>query len=208
MSTKLWSGRQSLEVLRLIDEKCASLERLQSHLKRGHFVDLLEADPEEVDRDELRRVLKLEPFFPEPTIFTFTLRVNYDLTVEELVPAGKYDDSNPSVISQNFPSSRTGIVELECAYFYFNCVMKLAKVHPVLGNRGYRRSELKELLTVGIDRPYDQRQFPIIDTGSVWDGDCPSLDGASWCRRLILFAVARGCPERCRFLAVRESSRP
>lgn len=110
-----------------------------------------------------------------PTTEVFPLIVNYGEKVEELVKAGKYGWSNDNINSKNFPTERKGEIELEAALVHFDKEMNSLQVPEELDKMGYRAGENHELLAFGIQYPEKQREFPMVELGSVYH-----LDGRKW----------------------------
>jgi hypothetical protein len=153
---------QGNQMLNLILQKQTSSEQLQELLKSGLFSDLLEANFENyIDRDAFRRLVGLKP------INTFTINVNYDLPLEEMVKAGKYDWVNREITTDKFPSKRKGTAVIDVDLIFFNRDMEWDEVLLALDKMGYRPAELPELLAFGAKYPDIQKNFPIVAFGSV-----------------------------------------
>lgn len=137
----------------------------------------------------------------------FRLLVNYDLKVETMVKEGRYDWKNDDINDKNFPSKRTGQKEIELKLFHFNKAMASEDVIKEMDKQGYRPAELPELLALGAKHPDEQKKYPIIALGSVWQ----DWDGGRYVAYLRLGGSERklglGCygidwGEGCRFAAV------
>jgi hypothetical protein len=100
----------------------------------------------------------------------FRVSVNYDLSVEEMIKAGKYDQSSYEITSKNFPSSRTGTSEGVIQLVRFDGFMESKEVLRELEDRELRPANLPELLALGAQHPYLQRKFPIVALGLFWHG--------------------------------------
>jgi hypothetical protein len=143
--------------------------------------------------------------------FIFPLKVNYDLSVESLVAHGKYDWKDEHITSKDFPTTRKGEVVLETELVHFDKVTTYEEVIAELKRRELRPAELHELLTFGATYPKEQRKYSIVALGTVrqyWDSerDAVYLSRGGDGRSLILIYFGIRWGERCRFLAVRESS--
>ncbi len=101
---------------------------------------------------------------------SYPVTVNYDLTVEQLVKAGKYVWSDGDVTSKNFPSTETGQAEV-MIYLVTprydisseDIIQEMDKMDPSL-----RPATLKELLALGAQYPDLQKQTWIVALGSPW----------------------------------------
>ncbi|MEE8131502.1 MAG: hypothetical protein V3T98_00400 [Candidatus Paceibacterota bacterium] len=154
---------QGNQVLNLILQKKIPTEQLQKLLASGLVSDLLDANLENgVDRNVFRRLIGLMP------LNTFIVTVNYDLSVEEAVKAGKYDSSNNNIMTKNFSSNRRGKTEAEITLIHFDSCMESEDVIREIDKQGFRLAELLELLAFGAKYPDVQRDFPIVALGSAW----------------------------------------
>ena len=98
-----------------------------------------------------------------------TVVINYGLSVEDAVKAGKYDWSNSDISTKHFPSKRKGTAEVEIILLHFNRDMYSGDMFRELDKQGgLRPAELHEGLVVGAKYPDIQRKFPVVVLGSVW----------------------------------------
>jgi len=139
----------------------------------------------------------------------FRLVVNYDESVEILVARGKYNYANPNIIAENFPTSRKGTVETELHLVHLNRVVSTDEALRALDQMGFRPAEVKEILTLGAERPDLQREFPIVALGSRWQrpygyASVACLYDDACGRFLNLYWIEYGWSEYFRFLAVRK----
>lgn len=139
----------------------------------------------------------------------FRVSVNYDQPLADAIAAGRYDSVNSDIVSDHFPSSRTGTIEVEIHLIHFDKSMESAVVLREFYGMGLRAAEPSELLALGAAHPDLEREFPIIALGSVWQGrggdrGVPFLgrDGSE--RVLGLAWVGGGWFGFCRFAAVRK----
>ena len=137
----------------------------------------------------------------------FCVRVNYDLSVEKAVKAGKYYWKDDDITDKNFPPKRSGSAEIDIQLVNFNKNMSSEDVLKELDKMGLRPAELPELLVLGTKYPNEQKRYPIIALGSVWrdlDGDCyvPFLFGGGSERELYLIYLGHGLSACCRFATV------
>ena len=115
-------------------------------------------------RGEIEMVAKAANFITA----TYKQVVNYDLSVKELLKAGKYDWINEDITDKNFPSSENGEKEVEFGMFHFKRGMSSEDAIAEMKKAGYRRpATMKELLSFGKNNPDLQREFPIVALGSV-----------------------------------------
>jgi len=154
-----------------------------------------------------------KPTVPEkqnaPTITTYRVTVNYALTLEQMIQAGKYDAINPDITESNFPVNVRDNGEVKVHLVPFDCIMKTDDVLVELNKQGLRPAELPELLALGAQYPELQRRFPIVALGSVWQDpdrirDVPCLYGRSSRRNLVLIHFHCGWGGSCCLLAVRK----
>jgi len=190
----------------------------------GSYVEfqaaVLRALPRDIDSDValswtkngelLARILR-EALTPngKPAGNTYPLSVDYDLSVENAVKLGQYNWTNGDITGKNFPTTRTGKVEVVVELIRFNCAISTKDAQRELDQRGYRPAELHELLAFGEKYPELQRQFPIVALGSVWRGRrgyryVPCLDGDGSERSLDLDWIGGDWYEVYRFAAVRK----
>ena len=137
----------------------------------------------------------------------FKVTVNYDLSVEFLVANGKYSWVNNDITSKNFPTTRKGEVTLSLELVHLNQVLTSEEVLKELDKRGLRPAELHELLSFGAQYPEEQRKYPIVALGSVWQHwhdyrYVPYLRWLGGGRVLSLGWIGRRWGEGCRFVAV------
>ncbi|MCL5733909.1 MAG: hypothetical protein M1334_04670 [Patescibacteria group bacterium] len=141
----------------------------------------------------------------------FTLEVNYDLSVEEAIKAGRYDHYDGNINGYNFPSSRKGKAEIEIILLHFNHRGDIGadEVFREMEKQGLRAAELPELLAFGAKYNKVQCKFPVAALGSVWENirrhDVAVLYGKPFGAR----HLERGCLESSwypffRFAAIRK----
>ncbi len=140
---------------------------------------------------------------------TFPVTVDYNLTIEEMVAAGKYDWSNSAISSKHFPSGGKGTSQVQIELVHFNRTMESDEVLRELDKQGLRPATLPELLAFGATYPEKQREFPVVALGSVWrslDGDrnVAYLCGGDSGRGLHLDWLGVGWRADYRFAAVRK----
>ena len=181
---------------------------------------VLRALPRDIDPDvalgwtkngeSLARIMR-EALTPsgKPAGNTYPVTVNYDLSVEDAVKLGLYDWANSDIAGKNFPTKRTGKVEVVVELIHLNKVISTKDALREHDMMGYRPAELHELLVFGEKYPDVQRKFPIVALGSVWqsrsgDRSVPYLDGDGSERILLLYWFEIDWRGIYRFAAVRK----
>jgi len=141
----------------------------------------------------------------------YSVIVDYNKTVEEMVLAGHYNWSNSNINSRNFPFNGTGKVSVICELVHLDKVVRSKDVLSYMEANSLRPATVEELLMFGVTYPDTQREFSIMCLGSSWStpvGNCnvPYLyrDGSN--RNLNLIWFGGRWHESCRFLAVRKSN--
>ena len=139
----------------------------------------------------------------------YPLTVDYSKTFEQMIAAGSYDWVSSDITSEHFPVKGTGEIELEGQLIHYGRNMSSEAVLADLDQRGLRPATMAELLAFGAKYPELQRQFPIVELGSVWqspDGDrdvgCLGRGGRG--RGLRLGWFEDDWYADCRFLAFRK----
>jgi hypothetical protein len=190
-----------VKILQLIDQKGIPGEQIQKIIGSGLLSDLLDANIGTVDRNEFRKLLGLNAFY------IYHMTVDYSQSIEKAAKAGKYRWVNSDITSENFPTKRSGIVEVDIELVHFGRDMSTEEVLAELGKRGLRPAETHELLKLGEKFPDLQREFPIIALGSVCrdsydDLSCPSLDSNRSVRVLYLYCLGGRWDGDYRFAAL------
>lgn len=140
----------------------------------------------------------------------YTVTVNYDRTVEEMLEAGQYDWSNDNITADNFPlpNGKAGAEIIEVELIHFDRYISSEDAIAEMAKRGLRPATLAELLALGEQYPDLQREFPIVALGTVWRGRgggryVPYLYGGGQYRSLDLHWFEDDWDDDCRFAAVR-----
>lgn len=157
----------------MIDQDGTPRDQVQNLLASGLLPDFLHADfTQQIDRDELRRILNLKPF-------EYKFSVDYDMSISE---AMKYDGtgaSNCAFGDRNFPPTRTGKASMEAYLVKMDRTMSttLENGNVTSGDvlteimaRDLRPADLRELLAFARRYPtlVRQRRFHIIALGTVY----------------------------------------
>ena len=98
---------------------------------------------------------------------TYPITVDYNMTLEEMIAVGHYDWKNEDITSKNFQAVGTGKVGLDAQLIHYGKNMGSEAVLADLGQRGLRSATIAELLVFGAKYPELQRQFSIVELGSV-----------------------------------------
>lgn len=109
----------------------------------------------------------------KPSVLTdeFTLTIDYNKTLEEMVAAGNYDVISDFITFEHFPIPIDMIGRTIRAYprlFYFSVNTKSNDAIKVMAQAGYRPATLAELLALGAADPNAQTKFTIHALGSIW----------------------------------------
>lgn len=139
---------------------------------------------------------------------TYKQVVDYDLSIPDLLKAGKYDDTNSNITDENFLSAESGKKEVEFGMYHFGKVMDSSEdVIAEMKKDGYRPATMKELLSFGKKNKNLQKKFPIIALGSVAELGSNRRVGALYgrgCRRYAFLSYFDfDWHDDYRFLAVR-----
>lgn len=117
-----------------------------------------------------RTCMPEEPVRPtaEPKIERITLSVDYGLSVEQMVVAGKYHSYNSRINSDIFspPGVHKGRCDLEGVLVRFGHENQSDAVVAKMDEMGLCAGELYPLLALGAQYPEIQRQFPVVALGS------------------------------------------
>ncbi|MDD4412393.1 MAG: hypothetical protein PHR00_01985 [Patescibacteria group bacterium] len=150
----------------------------------------------------------------ERLLTKYTVKVDYNLSIEEAVKAGKYDCvatmKDDEVSSSNFPAlpGEEGQKNLKFVLVHFGLVMNSDNVIVEMDKLGYRPATMREGLAFGVEHSDLQRQFPIVALGQWADlggiRHVLFLIGNNSGRILVLFRLDSNWFEFCRFLFVRK----
>lgn len=138
--------------------------------------------------DDLRRLLTEQPLRCQVAELLvvkrvgdkYVITVNYGKQLKTLVVDGGYDWVNDYYEGQTwgdwkepdgetpaqFPSRRK--LETELVLVHLDRYAETSEVLAELDSRGLRPANVAELLAFGIAHPDIQREFPIIELGSIW----------------------------------------
>jgi len=162
----------------------------------------------------IKAVAKLIAEAGQAAVGIFHLVVDYTLSLSDLIALGGFDRVNPNITAEHFSAKGKGKqkvkVELWHPNKYFSngdeVIAELKTAKP-----GYRFATLWELITLAINQPDLQRQFPIAALGSIWlqaagDRLFAFLDGSDSECDLYLGRLGFDFLVHWRFAVVREQS--
>jgi len=146
----------------------------------------------------------------------FSATVNYDLSLDEMIAAGKYDYDYVSVdfTTKGFLAGKKGqtgvnftLVQLIDTVATDTDTVVADTVLKRLNDLGLRAATLPELLAFGAKYPDEQRKYPIAALGSVVMSNGYRVVAVlceSGSKRGLDLGVYAGWYRACRFLAVRK----
>ena len=103
------------------------------------------------------------------TITTHEVVIDYNMSLEEMVEAGKYDWGNLGINGENFKFKRgDGKVRIIIKLVCFNRLMSYREVLRWFSRHGLRPGNLPELLAFGATYPEKQLEFPVVQVGTLW----------------------------------------
>ena len=192
-------------------------------IETGHFAEFASAIIQQLPRDidsttaqgwienraALRKVLRTALLPNTQSIGpTYPVTVNYGLSLEEMIAAGRYNWKNGDITAEHFPMNGDGTKEVVTELIHFNNYTESDKALRELDRRGFRPATIEELLAFGAKYPELQRQFPIVALGSIWrhlsDRYVPYLWSFTSGRYLRLYWFGVRWSVYYRFLAVRK----
>lgn len=142
------------------------------------------------EREALKGILNGfgQPQLPFPS---YTVSVNYNKTVKQLIKDGKYDWANGDVSDSHFPLNKKGEEQVEIFIVSIDHRMSDPEVTQFINSLGIQDVNVKEELSLGAQYPDLLREDPIVGRGSKWrdsDGDLlvPSLRSIKSRRGLFL----------------------
>lgn len=95
--------------------------------------------------------------------------VDNDMSLEEMVEAGRYDWGNLGINGKNFKFKRgKGKIRIIIKLVCFNRLMSYREVLRWFSCHGLRPGNLPELLAFGATYPEKQLEFPVVQVGTLW----------------------------------------
>ena len=101
------------------------------------------------------------------SITNFPVVVDYNMSLEKMIEAGKYDWGNKGINQENYRFSGSGKVELVIKLVCLGQDSDREEVLKRLKFLGLRPGTLPELLALGARYPRLQLEFPIVQLGTV-----------------------------------------
>jgi hypothetical protein len=156
---------QASYVLDLLREKNVSSAKLQSIIDRGLLSDLIDADPDKIDRAKFRALLGV----------SYKVTLGYvDETLQTLIARGKYATVDENVSDQYFPIIGKGQRNIDIVLVPINkTATNKDSLEEVYGDvlaeiekRGLRPARIEELLALAATYPEIEAHFNIIAMGS------------------------------------------
>lgn len=142
----------------------------------------------------------------------FWLTMNQYKTTEEAVAAGKYDHTNPSINSLNFPLRRPRIKgSREIVLLEFDYDPDPEQVFAEAKKQGLKSPDYEDVFDFGEQFPKVQRKFPVVFLHEPWRNphgylhgylDVMVLGSDSSGRNLDLYSFRRRWDRCCRFAFV------
>lgn len=102
------------------------------------------------------------------TVKENVIRILKGFSLSERIEKGKYDWTNSDINKKNFPETVPADYDAEYKLFHFNRNISSEGAIKEMEKEGYRPGNINELLTLGETKPELQREFPIVEIGSVW----------------------------------------
>ena len=136
------------------------------------------------------------------------MTVDYNITLEQMITAGKYEWTNDNITDKLFPLSGTGRMTFQPKLFQFNRDISSEDAIREMEKDGFRPAKIEELLTYSAILPEEQRNYPTVALGSVAELDgrrrVPCLIRSASERNLYLFWWNHDWSGYFRFLGVRK----
>jgi hypothetical protein len=130
----------------------------------------------------------------------FTVPVDYSQSLEQMIAAGEYNETNGDINPRNFRLEGAGCREVELTLVQFSRAMAPLELVMLMNRRGYRPATIEELLALGKAERDLQRSIPIVALGSGLRRHdrryVPCVGGSASVRNLTLVVIYRrwsGC---------------
>lgn len=98
----------------------------------------------------------------------FPVTVDYSRSLGQMITAGGYEVVAKEVTPEHYPVLGKGKTDIEVVVFHFNRKISIDGVLSEFSRLGYRAATLPELLAFAAKNPGLQREFPIVEFGSLW----------------------------------------
>ncbi len=171
-----YTTHQLMKLAELMEQKGITLKRFERIYTSGLLADIFEPEADLDNRNGVRAALKLGALAPRgdqniATAAGSAIVVDYSMTLEQLIAAGKFDWLNNDINSDQFPVKGEGKAEYETKLFQFdgnisseNAVIKIKEFDPA---NPWEPAKIEHLLAFGSKYPDEQRKHPILALGSV-----------------------------------------
>ncbi len=169
-----YTTHQLMKLAGLMEQKGVTFKRFERVFASGLLADIFEPDANLNNRKGVREALKLAPLQPGEHVVApaeNTILVDYNLTLEQMIAAGKFDWLNNDINSNQFPVKGEGLVNYEVRLFEFNEVIssqdaekRIEEADPA---NPWEPARIEHLLAFGTKYPEEQRKHPILALGSV-----------------------------------------
>lgn len=134
--------------------------------------------------------------------------VDYGMSLEDMIKAGRYDWINSDLTVEHFPIKGEGRVEFEAKLFSFDHIISSEDAKALIEEEGWEVAKTEHLLAFGAKNPKERWRYRIMALGS--SGELlggrlvPSLGWGDSEGSLDLLWWGNGWTSNCRFLAVRK----
>lgn len=170
-----YTTHQLMRLAELMEQKGVTFKRFERIFASGLLTDIFDPDADLANRKGVREALKLSPLAPRGDQVVATpgsgILVDYGLTLEQMIAAGKFDWLNNDINSDQFPVQGEGNEEYETKLFNFddnisseNAVRRIKEADPA---NPWESAKIEHLLAFGTKYPEEQRKYPILALGSV-----------------------------------------
>jgi len=163
-----------MKLAALMEQKGVTFKRFERIFASGLLADMLEPDANLDNRKGVREALKLGPLpRGDQNVATAgtAIMVDYSLTLEQMMAAGKFDWLNNDINSDQFPIQGEGQVGYEVKLFHFNENVSSQdaekKIKEADTASPWEPGRIEHLLAFGTRYPEEQRKHPILALGSV-----------------------------------------
>lgn len=153
----------------------------------GSDEDLRRIEKDEVLRRKLAEMI-VKKKVPAPlTPLTFLITIDYSLSLIQMIKLGHYDWVDSDITEKKFPFEGSGKKEAEIVLVHLNKVASTDEVFRELDRRNLRPAKIEELLAFAAKFPEEQRKYPVVALGAVWQDS----SGSHYCLYLYESASER-----------------
>lgn len=173
-SDKTYTTHQLMKLAGLMERKAMTFERCARVFASGLLDDIFDPDADLTNRKGVREALKLgSPPQGDQIVATngTAVLVDYGLTLEQMIAAGRFDWLNNDINSDQFPVKGEGRAGYEARLFHFDDNISseevVAKIKGADPANPWEPARIEHLLAFGTKYPEEQRKHPIVALGSV-----------------------------------------